>query len=485
VSWLLWCLGAAHAGNADVGGYFRVMARPDWQGGNGRLGYWNLYGRLMNEGPYGMLELRYDLLKPERGSKEPWTSVHARIEGGSIVNADAANGSLAQFRLSQVYVKSGNVLLPDVVWQLGTLEYFFGDMGLYDMRPATLFFQTVGLSGHYQSEHLELLLGAGDSGYAIRGTRYDAVPTVGGAARVRLGGHLELGLGAEARVEPGVKGNIHAPYQTPGIEYEDWVRGEVVESYVQERGPDLLDYFPVPVERTASSAALVGHVGFGGLGPLRWNNLFVRWERLHPERSTIETYEGEDIEIWVHDFTDQRYAFVLGDELQLNLVPKRLDMALGFLTGDQRDLDNQILPSDFDRRYTSSVLRLQVYPTRTFHLLAETSLAQEWSRNGNRFREHADSLFENTAGVPDSRGLELGDTDTRHTWQGKAGIVLNPLGPGIFVRPSLRLLYGVQYSNQNNAFGNSFVDTLDQYSDFGAVEQHWHQLVALEAEVWF
>ena len=77
-----------HAGGADVGGYFRVAARPDLQGGNGRLGYWNLYGRLMNEGSYGMLELRYDILEPQPQSFAEWASLHVRIEGGSIANAD-------------------------------------------------------------------------------------------------------------------------------------------------------------------------------------------------------------------------------------------------------------------------------------------------------------------------------------------------------------------------------------------------------------
>ncbi|MCB9746339.1 MAG: hypothetical protein H6740_27430, partial [Alphaproteobacteria bacterium] len=104
-------------------------------------------------------------------------------------------------------------------------------------------------------------------------------------------------------------------------------------------------------------------------------------------------------------------------------------------------------------------MRPQVYITDTFHLLLESSFAQEVSRNGNAYREHVDSVFENTDGLPDSRGLEYGDTDTRYTWQGKGGVNFNPLGPGAYVRPSLRVLYGVQYSNQNNAFGNSFVDT--------------------------
>ena len=115
----------------------------------------------------------------------------------------------------------------------------------------------------------------------------------------------------------------------------------------------------------------------------------------------------------------------------------------------------------------------------------QSSIAQEVSRNDKNIREHEDSIFANTDGLPDSRGLEFGDRDTRITWQGKAGLVFNPLGPGIFSRPSLRLLYGLQHSNQNNAFSNHFVTTLDQYNEFGTVEQHWHQVLALEAEAWF
>ena len=86
------------------------------------------------------------------------------------------------------------------------------------------------------------------------------------------------------------------------------------------------------------------------------------------------------------------------------------------------------------------MLRGQVYVTPTLHWLAETSIAEEVSTNGNTYREHADSLFANTDTVSDARGLEMGDTDTRTTWQGKTGLVLNPLGPGIYTRPSLRLL---------------------------------------------
>ena len=42
-------------GRVQAAGYFRVMARPDLQGGDSRLGFWNLYGRLLNEGPWAAL----------------------------------------------------------------------------------------------------------------------------------------------------------------------------------------------------------------------------------------------------------------------------------------------------------------------------------------------------------------------------------------------------------------------------------------------
>lgn len=474
----------ALAGPVDVGGYFRVMARPDLQGGNGRLGYWNLYGRLMNEGPYGMLDFRYDVLDREPGSEAPWTSVHARIEGGSIANADPTNGSLAAFRLSQVYVKTGNVLLRDVTWQVGTLEYFFGDLGLYDMRPATVFGRTVGISALLDTKPVELLVGFGDSGWSYRGLAYDAIPTGGGTVKLKSR-HLEAGVGGEYRFEGHVAGNVNAPYQTPDITYEDWVRGEVAESFLQEFGEDQAAFFPAPEPRTSRSYKGIAYLGVGGAGPLVWNNLFASYERLHPDTSTTEDLLGEELVLYVHDFTDERTVATVGDEVQLRLVPKRLDAVLAGIWADQRDRDNDLQPSDFDRTWASGVVRLQAYASETVHVLVESSYAREWSRNGNTFREHRDSIFANTDGRPDRRGLETGDSDARRTWQGKGGIVLNPLGPGIYVRPSLRLLYGVQYSNQNNAFGNAFVETVDQFDDFGNVEQHWHHLGAIEAEVWF
>ena len=169
----------------------------------------------------------------------------------------------------------------------------------------------------------------------------------------------------------------------------------------------------------------------------------------------------------------------------MQIIKGKWDLAWGMLYGNHQDIDNDLAPSDHDRIYKSTVLRNQWYCNDVVHLLFESSIASEWSRNGNTFREHSDSIFQNTGGVSDTRGFEYGDTDTRITWQGKGGLVLNPMGRGIYARPSLRILYGAQYSNQNNAFGNSFVESVDQYNDFGNVEQHWHHVLAVETEAWF
>jgi hypothetical protein len=474
----------ALAAEGSVGGYMRVMTRPDFQGGDGRLGYWNLYGRLLNEGPFVALESQLALLEREPGSDAVWTRVHGRIEGGSVGNSDAGNGSLENMRLTQLYAQAGNILIPEVTWQFGTLQTWMGDLGLYDMRPSTLFDDTVGVSAHYQQDAIDLLVGLGDAGYAKKGERYNTVFSAGANLRVRPVRGLELGFGSQFWFEPEVVGNRYAPYSTPDLDYEDWTRGEVLSTWVLDH-PDQEQNFPDPEPTAASSYKLVGYLGFGGLGPLEWNSLFVSYQRLHPEIYATETYNGDVFELYIHDLTDERTALLIGDELQLSLVPERLDMVLGGLYGAHGDADNSIAPSEHNRSYASTVLRLQTYATPVVHFLVETSYAVESSTNGNQYRNSVDSVFENTDGVTDSRGLEYGDSDSRTTWQGKGGLVLNPLGPGIYVRPSMRLLYGVQWSSQNAAFGNSFVETLDQYNDFGNIERHLHHVVALETEVWF
>lgn len=468
----------------SAGGYFRVMTRPDFQGGDSQLGFWNLYGRLLNEGPYAALELRLAMLQAEPGSASPWTSVHAKIEGGSVANAELRRGRLDAFALTQLYAQAGNVGVSNVVWQLGTLDSYFGDLGLYDMKPAQIFFETVGISSRYKTDHLDLLLGVGDSGFFVRGTDYNTIFTVGGSARYRIGSHLELGTGGQYFFEPEVEGNRFAPYSTPGIDYEDFIREEVVLRFLEDN-PGQEDNFTHPEPTTSSSYKVIGYLGFGNAGVLRWNNLFANYQLRHPDNFYVENYQGRDYEIYIKDLTDERYQINVGNEMHLRLVPGKLDAVWGALYGRHWDNDNDVSPTENDRVFYSTVLRLQFYLNETVHFLTETSIAQERSLQGNMFREHADSIFFNTDGVPDTRGLEYGDSDVRNTWQGKAGIVLNPLGYGIFTRPSLRVLYGTQYSNQNNAFGNNFVETIDQFDYFGNKERHWHHVIAVEAEAWF
>ena len=293
-----------------------------------------------------------------------------------------------------------------------------------------------------------------------------------------------MGIGGQGRFEPAVEGNRTAPYYTEGVDYEDFVRGEVVQTFLEENPFSEIE-FPDPSLTSADSFKAVGYLGFGGFGPVIWNNFYASYERLHPDGPVSESYDGKEYQIYTTQLTDERTVLFVGNELQMKVLPGRLDAAWAMLYASHWDNDNDISPSDHDRSYYSTVLRTQAYLTPFVHLLLESSFAQENSRNGNMFREHKDSIFSNTGGVSDSRGLEYGDASQRSTWQGKGGIVLNPMGEGIFTRPSLRVLYGAQHSNQNNAFGNRFVDNLDQYNEFGNVEQHWHHLIALETEAWF
>lgn len=469
----------------SAAGYFRLMARPDFMGGDGRLGFWNLYGRLMNEGPWAGLELKLDLLQARAGSDDTWASVYARIEGGSVTNMDAGGGSLAVFRLAQLYARAGNVLVDDVVWQLGTLTYFFGDLGLYDMRPAQVFDDTIGISARLSKEHFEVMLGVGDSGFGVRGLKYVPLLTGGGVAKFRVK-HFEVGAGGQVAYEPFIAGSKNSSYVTPGVPYEDFKRREVVQRFLQANpGQESLFPDPVPAAVPSLSYRVIGYLGFGGFGPLVWNNFFIRFQRKHPELSYQELAGGRAFDIYTADLTRDRYALQLGDELQLKLVKDRLDLVLAGLYGLDYDEQNTIAAGEDNREYMSAVLRLQLYFSKYVHALVETSLARERSLNGNLYREHVDSIFENTGGTPDSRGLEYGDAKTRTTWQLKLGPVLNPGGFGIFARPSLRLLYGAQYSTQQAAFGNGFVETLDQYNNFPSVERRWHHLVSLEAEAWF
>ncbi len=465
------------------------MARPDFQGGDGRLGYGNLYGRLMNEGPYAALEMKLDLLQAPAGTTEIWASLHARVEGGTVFSADSSNGSLANFKVSQLYARAGNILAPNVVWQLGTQQYFFGDLGLYDIRPAQLFDDTIGLSARYLAERFDVLLTIGDAGFATRGLQYAPLLTAGGAVRARFGGHFELGGGGQVSVEPFIDGNRNSSYVTPTVRYEDFTRKEVLQRYLEDF-PLGFNQFPLPQQSTSTNTSyrVVGYMGFGGFGPIRWDNFFIRYQRLHPQNSYTDTdaNSGRSVQIYVADLTRDRYALLMGNELQLKLIPDRLDAVWSVLYSQNRDYANTIKASEENRTAMSTVLRLQLYFTRSLHLLVESSIAQETSLNGNLYRANFDSIFASTQGVTDARGLEYGDTKTRNTVQFKTGIVLNPTGFGIYARPSIRLLYGFQHSTQHAAFGNAFVQQLDQFDAFRPRSTiSWHHLVSLESEGWF
>ncbi len=471
----------------SLGGYFRIQARPDFQGGNGGLGLWNLYGRLLNEGPYAMLQSQLQLIQADPNGSDPYANVNLRVEGGFLEYAQGGQNNLSNFRISQFYVNVGNVALAHVTWQVGSLYYYPGDLGLYDFRPAQILENAVGLSATWHADKLDVLLAVGDSGYGLHGSDYDTVYTVGGFARWKPVRGLELGIGGHLLYEPGNTGNPNAPYATPGVQYVDYFRQDVVQQYAltHAQDPGSLELFPKPSQRSSVSWRAVAYLGFGDIGPLRWSSLYGHIERLMPQTYVTESYQGQNYNIYLHDLTDQRYDVQVGNEMQLTLVPRRLDAVWGVVYGMSINNANTIAAGEDNRWYASTVLRLQAYLTDSVHILAESSLAHEKSMNGNLWREHYDSIFQSTSGVADAQGLEYGDTNQRNTWQGKAGIVFNPAGRGVYLRPSLRLLYGLQYSNAQAAFGNNFQTTLNQYNQFSNEERHWHQLVAVEAEGWF
>jgi hypothetical protein len=471
----------------SAGGYYRISARPDLQGGNGRLGFWNLYGRLLNEGTYAALEMKLDLLQAPPGTTEIWASLHARLEGGTVSTADPLNGFLNNFRLSQLYARAGNILAPNLIWQLGTQQFFFGDLGLYDFRPAQVLEDTIGLSGRYLADHVDILLAVGDSGFSVRGAQYVPILTAGGAVRVHVNDSFEFGGGGQIGVEPFIAGNRFSSYVTPNVRYEDFQRREVLRRYLEEN-PNMFDQFPRPTSSSTFSTSwrAVGYVGFGGFGPLRWNNFFARYQRLHPQNFYTDTWMGQSVPVFTADLTRDRYSLQLGDEMQLVLVPDRLDLVVAGLYGSDRDFADVIAASEANRMYASTVARFQLYLTRVVHWLLEGSLAHERSLQGNLFRGAYDSIFRSTNGLPDARGLEFGDQNTRNTVQLKTGLVLNPTGRGIYTRPSIRLLYGMQYSTMHAAFGNAFAERIDQFNVFSPSSTiAWHHLISLESEGWF
>lgn len=94
----------------------------------------------------------------------------------------------------------------------------------------------------------------------------------------------------------------------------------------------------------------------------------------------------------------------------------------------------------------SPLIRAEYSATRQLHVLAESV-----------YYVHAD--------------LDAGDKT--HAWQGKAGVVWSPNGPGLLVRPHLRLLYGAMYVSNHEA-------QLGQADD-----RNWKHAVSAEFELKF
>ena len=147
--------------------------------------------------------------------------------------------------------------------------------------------------------------------------------------------------------------------------------------------------FPIPELRDATSYKGIAYLGFGGFGPVIWNNFYASFEKAHPSGSTTENYQGKNYTIYLTDLTDERTALFIGNELQLRIIPNRWDMAWGMVYGDQRDGDNNIAPSDWDRTYASTVLRSQFYLTDIFHvsrILSCPRIFQKWKYIPRAFR---------------------------------------------------------------------------------------------------
>jgi len=498
---LVAALGAASLARADalddrfsIGGYFRLQALTDFQGGNGRLGLNDtgcgmggpcIYGRLLNEGPYAIVESKLNLLGSEQSSLDPWAAVTMRIEGSSFLGTDAGKGSLANYAITNFGVNAGNILLQNVTWRMGILWNEPNDLDLYDMFIDDLFYGVAGVSARWKLPWIELLVGLGDAGWSIHPTAYDTVYTGGGWLRIHPSAHFEFGGGGQYGYEPASPGNQNGPYQTPGVTYLEYYRQDAAQSFFQNAPPGT-QLLPNPSPRSSENWKAVGYLGFGKWGPLKWNSFYVHYLKNPPQTSYQETYDGQTYTIYDHDLTDQSYEFMAGDEMLFTLVPQRLDLAVAGLYGAERNYANTIVAGYDNYTWISGVARAQVYVTRTVHFLLESSVAEEHSLDGNLFRDHVDSLFQNDGtGVEDPLGLQYGDSAYRDTWQGKVGVVFNPKGTGIYTRPSLRILYGLQYSTAQDAFQSGYVNNLNQYNQFVGPEQHWHSVLGADLEGWF
>ena len=116
------------------------------------------------------------------------------------------------------------------------------------------------------------ILASGTRVGSIRGERYNPVVTAGSTLRVGLGKHAQFGLGGQWKKEAVVEGHIYAPYDTPGVDYEDWIRGEVVrlpggQPHHGRPLPDPEPATPALATRLAT-LALVNWAPFNGTAPM-------------------------------------------------------------------------------------------------------------------------------------------------------------------------------------------------------------------------
>lgn len=490
--------------------YVRASAQDDFGYNSPTLGWSPFYGRLMNETPWLMADFGYHVVRPERPGGERAT-LFMRIEGGSYRGFNMGQGSLSNFAINQVWLETENVLFKSLVTQTGNLWYNMGYIGIFDNFTAQVFYDTVGFRAGQRTKLFEYFLGAGDSGWSLyrnraydgwEGHQYAVIPTVGGLVRVNLYEiealksfsnkfmpRWQAGASFQMMWERTNETMRGAPYQTPNVAYADVMRGEAFKKFMLEN-PGNSDFFPWARPQPANYWRYTAWTGFGGpeLGPIKvyWNDLSVRFEKKAPQIAVRETYNDESKDIYIAAFTDERYDFSLYDEIQLRLLPNHFDLNAGFGFGKSWDNDNRIRPDDHNSTRYSFVIRPMWYITDHLHYLVELVYAREKSSIGNRYREHFNSIKSNTQGIPDSQGLEWGDTDTKHTYQIKTGFTINPAGRGIYSRPVIRLLYGVQHSNVQAAFGNTFEESLSRRNQFNLNRDiHWHHMVRVEFEHWF
>ena len=245
------------------------------------------------------------------------------------------------------------------------------------MRPAQIFFETVGVSARYQKPRYELLLGFGDSGYGLKGTNYNTIPNSWGYRTcasnrwIGSGSWWSVSLGKRCGRKPS-RTILH-----PGLEYEDYIRQEFAQNFLLKIQPKRIN-FPMPELRDAQSFTAIGYLGFGGFGPIIWNNFYARYEQLHPLGPTTEFFPRGNLQHLSQPISPTN-AQRLHLETSYSCVSFPTSSTLHGLhsTATAKMVTTTYWHQKADRTVMSTVLRGQVYMTDHLHLLVEGSAAQE------------------------------------------------------------------------------------------------------------